>query len=331
MKCPMIFSLAALCLLGLTSHASAQRHRMIKLSSRQNQQYHHPVPVVSDPAARHEAKGASSSSSWFYSSSHTSSSPPSIADPSLSLTVDSDADFSVEHEESMRLFMLKKAESVIASHLGTSFSSSEVDSILSGSIPPLHPGSLENVTWTMDMFESGNVLPTVSSHTESKPVLGGGALHLLSISSDHGASPDVKSQGDVRDFNNDGVVSIDEFLDSFFHADGVKDVFTQLEAKTKQHLGKQGKKEIIKKTAPVLHKTIEKVASHRGWGVQDARFASIHIEDEGQQANAAKGAFQDYNTFVKTMRNALVTPVDAAKDEVKEQKETPRTDPANKA
>ncbi|KAJ1029576.1 hypothetical protein NDA13_002822 [Ustilago tritici] len=330
MKCPMIFSLAALCLLGLTSHASAQRHRMIKRSSHQNQRYHHPVPVISDPAARYEAKGASSSSSWSYSSSHTSSSSPSIADPSLSLTVDSDADFPVEHDESMRLFMLKKAESVIASHVGTSFSSSEVDSILSGSIPPLHPGSLENVTWTMDMFESGNVLPTVSSHTESKPVPGGGALHL-STSSDHGASSDVKSQGDVRDFNNHGVVSVDEFLDSFFHADGVKDVFTQLEAKPEGRLDKQGKKEIIKKTAPVLHKTIEKVASHRGWGVQDARFASIHIEDEGQQADAANGAFQDYNTFVKTMRNALVTPVDAAKDEVKEQKETPRTDPATKA
>ncbi len=57
----------------------------------------------------------------------------------------------------------------------------------------------------------------------------------------------------------------------------------------------------------MLHRTIEKVASHRGWGVQDARFARMHLE-EGDQEGKGREAFRDYNTFVKTMRSALISP-----------------------
>lgn len=312
MKCSLISCLAAMCLLGLSGKAAAQ-HRMIKLSPRQIHPYHHPVPVVYDPTAPHDADAPSP--------------PPSTADPHLSLTVDSDADQSLQQEEAMRLFMRQKAESVIASHSGTSFSSYEVETILSGSASSLHPGALPNVSWTMDMFESGTVLPTVSDHPHG-PIYG--QLKLMSVgSSADDSQPGAATQSDDRDLNHDGVVSMDELLHSFFHADGVKTVFDKVQAETQQKLGKHGKKEIIKKEAPVLHKTIEKVASHRGWGVQDARFAQIHVEDEG--GAGGKGAFQDYNTFVKTMRSALIEPKDAAKDDKDEQEQTSRTDPAGKA
>ncbi|KAJ1028597.1 hypothetical protein NDA16_001763 [Ustilago loliicola] len=309
MKCPVVPLIVTICLLGLASQVVAQ-HRMVKLNPRQNHPYHHPVPAVSEPASANNDNTASAAS----------------ADPHLSLTTDSDADQSLQHDESMRLFMRQKAESVIASHSGTSFSAYEVDTILSGSAPSLHPGALPNVSWTMDMFEPGAVLPTVSDHSQG-PIYG--QLQLMSLdSSDGGNNPEAGKEADDRDLNHDGVVSVDELLRTFFHADGVKNIFAQVQAETKQRLDKQGKKDIIKKTAPVLHKTIERVASHRGWGVQDARFAQIHVEDEGE---GGKGAFQDYNTFVKTMRYALITPQDAAKDSTKEQEESIRTDPATKA
>lgn len=146
-------------------------------------------------------------------------------------------------------------------------------------------------------------------------------------SSDIDAKPNSPAAADDRDLNHDGIISVDELLHSFFHADDVKVVFDEVQAQTNSQLGKDSKKEIIKKDAPVLHKTIEKVASHRGWGLQDARFAQLHVEGQGQDAEA----FKDYNTFVKTMRSALITPKDAAKDSAQEQQDETRTDPATKA
>ncbi|TKY87136.1 hypothetical protein EX895_003813 [Sporisorium graminicola] len=251
------------------------------------------------------------------------------ADPGLQLTEDSDADMSLHYDESMRLFMRSQAEAVIASHAGVSFSAYEAECILKGALPSLHPGTLSNVSWTMDMFESGTVLPTASS-----PVAAAAPQTFSLMSTDGTAS--LKNTGEANlDINH--VIDVDHLLDSFFHADAVKSTFDKVQAETNQNLDKQTKKAIIKQTAPVLHKTIEKVASHRGWGLQDARFAQMHLDDDPQlQLQQAGGAvqakvFQDYDTFVKTMRSALLTPLDAAKDVVQEQQETPRQDPASKA
>ncbi|CDS00006.1 uncharacterized protein SPSC_02989 [Sporisorium scitamineum] len=246
------------------------------------------------------------------------------ADPGLQLTEDSDADLSLHYDESMRLFMRAKAESVIASHAGNSFSAYEAECILSGSLPSLHPGSLSNVSWTMDMFEFGTTLPTASS-----PVAAPQILSLMSTDS----APASKTL--AQNVNN--IIDVDHLLDNFFHADTVKSTFNKIQAETDEKLDKQAKKAIIKDTAPVLHKTIEKVASHRGWGIQDERFAQMHLDDDPElQMQMAGGkeqaqAFRDYNTFVKTMRSALITSVDAEKDEVQEQQEAPRKDPAAKA
>ena len=233
------------------------------------------------------------------------------ADPGLKLTEDSDADETLHHEEAMRLFMRAKAESVIASNAGASFTSYELECILNGTFPSLHPGSLSNVSWTMDMFESGVTLPTTSSSADH-PMM----VSLMSTDSAVAAPP-----------KND--LNVDHLLDSFFHADGVRTIFEKVQSETNQRLDKQTKKTIIKQTAPILHKTIERVAGHRGWGIQDARFAQIHLEEQGESEDDE--AFKDYNTFVKTMRSALITPIDAAKDSAKEQQEAPRKNLADKA
>ncbi|CBQ71952.1 conserved hypothetical protein [Sporisorium reilianum SRZ2] len=249
------------------------------------------------------------------------------ADPGLQLTEDSDADLSLHYDESMRLMMRAKAESVIASHAGTSFSAYEAECILKGALPSLHPGSLPNVSWTMDMFESGSVLPTASSPIAAAPQM----FSLMSTDS----APAKSAAHDTFDTNH--VIDVDHLLASFFHADAVKSTFDKVQAETRQVLDKQTKKAIIKQTAPALHKTIEKVASHRGWGLQDERFAQMHLDDVPElQVQMAGGkaqaeAFRDYNTFVKTMRSALITPVDAEKDAGQEQEEAPRTDLAEKA
>lgn len=261
--------------------------------------------------------------------------PAGEADPGLRLSQDTDADLPLQHDEAMRLFMRTKAESVIASHSGDSLSPDDVSSILTGDIPSLYPGSLANISWTTDLFETGTTLPTVSS----KPApVSMGSMSLLSTSTSSSASsldndtPDsTNAFADEHDLNHDGIVSVDELLQSFFHADDVKFTFEMVQSHTNQKLGKERKKDIIKNTAPVLHNTIQKVAGHRGWGIQDARFAQLHQEtgDQGQ------GAFKDYNTFVKTMRSALITPTDSAEDSVREQEQeqgpTARTDPSNKA
>ena len=297
-------------------------HRMVKLHARQ----HHRSPL---PGTGGTAGNVTQ--------------PPGKADPGLRLTQDSDGDLSLQHDETMRLMMHAEAESVIASHSGDSLSAYEVDIILSGAAPSLHPGALLNVSFTKDMFESGTTLPTTSSSTVrtfsktfssslwsstfSSDGEGDSAADAKSAKPDPDAKPNAAT-ADERDLNHDGIISVDELLHSFFHADRIKVVFDQVQAETNKHLDKEGKKEIIKKAAPVLHKTIETVASHRGWGVQDARFAQLHLE--GQQ-DAAAEAFKDYNTFVKTLRSALITPKDAAKDSAIEQHEAPRTDPATKA
>ena len=251
------------------------------------------------------------------------------ADPDMKLSMDSDATFSLQHAEEMRLMMRNKAELVIVSHSGGALSSSDVDSILSGTAASLHPGVLSNISWTMDIFESGIVLPTtstkvsVSMSSSSKP---DGILHTAEASGEHNAF------SDARDLNHDGIISVDEMLGSFFHADDINQLFDQVQATSPQQLGKMAKKEIIKQKAPVLHKTIEKVASHRGWGIQDARFAQLHLDTP--TSPTAHKAFADYNTFVKTMRSALITPDDAAKDTATDQLQQPqaaRADPATKA
>lgn len=268
--------------------AAKDQHRMVKLHTRQH------APPITSPDADASAEQA--------------------ADPGLQLTEDSDADLSLHYDESMRLMMRSKAEAVIASHAGMSFSEYEAECILKGALPSLHPGALSNVSWTMDMFESGATLPTASSPTTAH-------VQMLSLMSTDAAAPAARPDTNVID--------VDHLLDSFFHADAVKSTFDKVQEETNRNLDKQTKKAIIKQTAPVLHKTIEKVASHRGWGLQDARFAQMHLDDDPQHTQDK--AFQDYNTFVKTMRSALITPVDAAKDTVQEQKEAPRKDPATKA
>lgn len=364
----ILTSTLSICWLVLGDGVVEAQHRMVKMHPRQ----HHPSTV--DPATVAE---------------NTLSQPVTQADPGLKLTQDSDADQSLQHDESMRLFMRAKAESVIASHSGNSLTSYEVECILTGAAPSLHPGSLSNVSWTTDIFESGTILPTTSSSNRSSfsktfatsswsSSSASSIFSLMSTSSDgegNSASdakkpktdpdaskkagttdPDAKTSPtsadgrDERDLNHDGIISVDELLHSFFHADGVKSVFDKVQAETKEKLGKEGKKEIIKKAAPILHKTIEKVASNRGWGVQDARFAQLHLEDQQKKANNGgdgvdgkggdddddddgKGAeaFKDYNTFVKTMRSALITSMDAAKHSAQDQEAAPRTDPTTKA
>ncbi len=297
--------------------------------------------------ARHHSSSSPSSSSSFPANDPAVAAlqHPSQSDPGFSLTQDSDGEDSLEHDEKMRLFMRTKAETVIASHIGDSLSAFDVQSILSGLAPSLHPGSLTNVTWTLDMYESGAVLPTISSKKTSTSSVdasqraGSGGYSLMSTDSSTTSASDEAAQKeeeeDQRDLNHDGIVSVDELLASFFHADHVKHVFNQVEAQTSTSLNKNTKKEIIKQTAPILHKTIEKVASHRGWGIQDARFAVLHHQEEdGESGGGENGgkAFEDYNTFVKTMRSALITPRDAAKSEVKEQEAVAvRTDPTTKA
>ncbi|GAK63580.1 uncharacterized protein PAN0_003c1785 [Moesziomyces antarcticus] len=250
-------------------------------------------------------------------------------DPGMKLSMDSDATLSLQHAEAMRLMMRNKAELVIASHSGGALSSFDVDEILSGTAASLHPGVLSNISWTMDIFESGTALPTTStkvsvSLSSSSKVKGN--VHTAEISGEHNAF------SDARDLNHDGIISVDEMLGSFFHADDVNHLFDQVQAASSQQLGKVTKKEIIKQKAPVLHKTIEKVASHRGWGIQDARFAQLHLDTP--TSPTAHKAFADYNTFVKTMRSALITPSDAAKDTAVDQLKQPqaaRADPATKA
>ncbi|KAJ9478189.1 Glucan 1,3 beta-glucosidase [Pseudozyma hubeiensis] len=261
------------------------------------------------------------------SSSHaTSQQTATDADPEMQLTEDSDADDSLQHDEAMRLMMRTKAESVIASHAGTSFTSEEAESILSGTLPSVHPGSLTNVSWTLDMFETGTTLPTTSSLSSS-------TLQLMSTDE---PTPN-KAATSSKDPDQGNVVAVDDLLHSFFHADAVKTVFDKVQAHSNQKLDKQTKKQLIKHTAPVLHKTIEKVASHRGWGVQDARFAQMHLEEQQQDqqqhqpGQPGPEAFRDYNTFVKTMRSALITPTDATWDSEEEQDEGSRTDPDHKA
>ncbi|GAC76694.1 hypothetical protein L1887_59338 [Cichorium endivia] len=249
-------------------------------------------------------------------------------DPGMKLSMDSDATLSLQHAEAMRLTMRNKAELVIASHSGGALSSSDVDEILSGNAASLHPGVLSNISWTMDIFESGTALPTTStkvsvSVSSSSKV---NDVHTAEVSGEHNAF------SDARDLNHDGIISVDEMLGSFFHADDVNHLFDQVQAASSQQLGKVTKKEIIKQKAPVLHKTIEKVASHRGWGIQDARFAQLHLDTP--TSPTAHKAFADYNTFVKTMRSALITPGDAAKDTAVDQLKQPqaaRADPATKA
>lgn len=299
-------SLLTLACLDFNNAVLASQHRMVRMHSRQN-------------------------------SPPSSTQPQTIADkidPGMQLTEDSDADESLNFDESMRLMMRRKAESVIASHVGTSFSPDEVESILSGNAPSLHPGSLKNVSWTLDMFEMGSTLPTSSSTSSMSS-----SIVKLTVTSDGvSAEKNAANQADTTT----GVVNVDQLLHSFFHADAVKSIFDKVLSETDQVLDKQAKKQLIKNTAPTLHKTIEKVASHRGWGIQDSRFAQMHLEgdQEGQSQQTAQTdgvdqpaleAFKDYNTFVKTLRCALITSSDAALDSAQEQEATPRTDLASKA
>ncbi|SNX83144.1 uncharacterized protein MEPE_01850 [Melanopsichium pennsylvanicum] len=288
------------------------------------------------------------------------------SDPGLKLVLDSDAELSPQHEESMRLLMRAKAEAVISSHSGVSLSQYEVERILTGVAPSLHPGTLSNVSWTLDMYESGITLPTTSSshnglssniftsssfsvtYSPSSAGSDGKESKIAHLKTPRPDSDDRTKLGpladdvntlptepntkpDDRDLNHDGIISVDELLHSFFHADNVKNVFDEVQAQTNQKLDKAGKKEIIKKSAPALHKTIEKVASHRGWGIQDLRLARLHRDSQEEMGDEAFKDFIDYNTLVKTMRSALITPEDAAIDTAKEQQEAPRTDPATKA
>ncbi|GAC96227.1 glucan 1,3 beta-glucosidase [Pseudozyma hubeiensis SY62] len=294
----LVTALTLLCLvLQNVAHAQQFKHRMVRFRARQS------------PSS---------------SSSHsTSQQIATDVDPGMQLTEDSDADESLQHDEAMRLMMRTKAESVIASHAGTSFTSEEVENILSGTLPSVHPGLLTNVSWTLDVFESGTTLPTTSSFSSS-------TLQLMSTDE---PAPN-RAATSSNDPSQGNVVNVDDLLHSFFHADAVKTVFDKVQAQSNQKLDKQTKKQLIKHTAPVLHKTIEKVASHRGWGVQDARFAQMHLEEQQQQHQPGQPgpeAFKDYNTFVKTMRSALITPTDATWDSEEEQDEGSRTDPDHKA
>lgn len=209
--------------------------------------------------------------------------------------------------------MRHKAESVIASFAGDSLPSHVVDGILAGEHPSVHPGSLGNISWSMDMFENGSTLPVGSSSSSSSSY----SYHYESSFSSSWSSSTSGSDADTHPTNSHSkeddhnhMLSVDDLLHTFFHADHVSTLFNQVQSETRKPLNKQSKKEIIKKTAPILHRTIEKVASHRGWGVQDARFARMHLE-EGDQEGKGREAFRDYNTFVKTMRRALISPSDA--------------------
>ncbi|SPO23239.1 uncharacterized protein UTRI_01917 [Ustilago trichophora] len=347
MKWLIVTTAIAISLLALSKGAHAQ-HRMVRMHARQ--QPPAPQPGAPDQKLPHQSSPGKNVPQPL-SPEAVLSQPAAKVDPGLKLTQDSDADMSLQHEEAMRLLMQTKAEAVIASHAGDALSPYEIECILNGVMPSLHPGSLPNVTWTMDMYESGTTLPTTSSSSKgsfsstfssSHWSTSSSTIKLMSTASDgegnnladaKKGSPDIDAKAnshadvDDRDLNHDGIISVDELLHSFFHADDVKNVFDKVQAQTDSQLGKDSKKEIIKKAAPVLHMTIEKVASHRGWGLQDARFAQLHIEGQGEGAEA----FKDYNTFVKTMRSALITPKDAAKHSAQEQQDAPRTDPATKA
>lgn len=166
-------------------------------------------------------------------------------------------------EEQMRDMMMTKANSVISSHAGLGLS--DVEAILNGETDSFHPATMTNATRDLDLFASGNVLP-------------------------------------VSDTNGDGEITVDDLLNTFFHANYLESFFRDIEYRTQESLDRGQKKQVIKHKAPTLHHTIKKITSHRGWGIQDARFS------QPVQDLADNSPFKNYTAFVRTLRDALMSP-----------------------
>lgn len=168
-----------------------------------------------------------------------------------------------EEEDMMRSVMADKARSVISAQ--TALGLSDVQALLNGEMDSFHPATMPNVTLDSDLFASGDVLP-------------------------------------VADTNNDGQITVDDLLGTFFHASNLESYFRNIEQQDQMPLAKGQKKQAIKHKTPVLHHTIKKITSHRGWGIQDDRFCRPVQELDDNSP------FKDYTSFVKTLRDALMTP-----------------------
>lgn len=106
----------------------------------------------------------------------------------------------------------------------------------------------------------------------------------------------------ISDTNGDGQITVDDLLGTFFHASNLESYFHNIEQQAQTPLAKGLKKQVIKHKTPALHHTIKKITSRRGWGIQDARFCQPLQELDDNSP------FKNYTTFVKTLRDALMTP-----------------------